>query len=383
MAVPIKIIPTTANVVAFTGTDSEYTARKFIAQCEDVMNNSYITEPGDKISFVRSKLQPGSQAHYLMESSTFTIPTENQDYESFKINFLETFDDCAKTDVVKSVNSVCERLGKSVFTKGRLDGQVVATQTASDLMRILKENSWVDHDNITTKDLHKFLEFFSYMLVLRDEERKASLSLDYKRENRMHDFSNKLKTKLEESAMDVHYPASKVASTQQIAAATNGKDLDLEETTSYANAVKNMAVVLTCHYCSKPGHTANRCYAKFKDRKRLKRTIPADFCARPPSSQSSASFKSEGTTSSGDGSVRPKRPALAERLQTAEGTKGKCSTPSPYSTSKYCSVHNSSTHSTDECHAIGVLREKIQKHARANSTPQSGEASRTDQTQPG
>ena len=59
---PIKVLPTVAEVRAFSGTDSEYSAGEYIAQCEDVMTNSYVTDSADKISFLRSRLQPGSRA---------------------------------------------------------------------------------------------------------------------------------------------------------------------------------------------------------------------------------------------------------------------------------------------------------------------------------
>ncbi len=66
-------------------------------------------EPGDKISFIRWKIEPGSLAHYLIDSSRFTEPTERQDYNTYKTLFLETFDDYGKTYVVQCINAVCER----------------------------------------------------------------------------------------------------------------------------------------------------------------------------------------------------------------------------------------------------------------------------------
>ncbi len=50
----IKLLPTSVSVRAFSGTDADYSARNFIRQCEDVMTNSFVTDDGDKIAFVRS-----------------------------------------------------------------------------------------------------------------------------------------------------------------------------------------------------------------------------------------------------------------------------------------------------------------------------------------
>ena len=80
---PIKVLPTVAEKRAFSGTVPEYSAREYIAQCEDVMANSYMTDNADKISFLRSHLQPGSQAAHTMCASAFTEPLRNRDYELF------------------------------------------------------------------------------------------------------------------------------------------------------------------------------------------------------------------------------------------------------------------------------------------------------------
>ncbi len=71
MATPIKILPTTASVRSYSGAETDYSAREFIEQCESVMRNASVTEPGVKIAFVESNLQPGSMACKLMQSSMF------------------------------------------------------------------------------------------------------------------------------------------------------------------------------------------------------------------------------------------------------------------------------------------------------------------------
>ncbi len=81
MATPIKILPTTANVRSYSGAEADYSAREFIGQCEAVMQNASVTEPSDKIAFVKSNLQPGYMACKLMQSSMFWVPMENNDYK--------------------------------------------------------------------------------------------------------------------------------------------------------------------------------------------------------------------------------------------------------------------------------------------------------------
>ncbi len=59
----IKLLPTSAAVRVFLGTDLDYSAQEFIRQCEDVMTNSFATDNGDKIAFLRSRIQPGSRVY--------------------------------------------------------------------------------------------------------------------------------------------------------------------------------------------------------------------------------------------------------------------------------------------------------------------------------
>ncbi len=46
----------------FSGSQNDYLGREFIGICEDVTHNSCVTEQGDKIAFVKSRLLPGSPA---------------------------------------------------------------------------------------------------------------------------------------------------------------------------------------------------------------------------------------------------------------------------------------------------------------------------------
>lgn len=78
-----------AEVKALSGSESGHTARDFILLCEDVMNYSAVSEPGDKIAYVRSRLQLGSPAAALMQTSAFMKPQVGRDYALFRSRFLE------------------------------------------------------------------------------------------------------------------------------------------------------------------------------------------------------------------------------------------------------------------------------------------------------
>ena len=362
--IPLKVLSTTIDVPSFSGVATGQTARKFIVRCENVMTHSLITAPEDKISFVLSKLEMGSLAHNMMDSSVFLEPIEEKDYDAFRLRFLETFDDCGRGHVIQGLNAICDRLIKSTATKGRLEAQVEASQTVGELIRIQGEGGWSNNSNITGENQRRFLEIFTYLLVLKDRERKATFALDFKPGEDLHVFSKRLQTRLKEGcATSSLYAAAAVADSQS---ASLGQDSVKE---SYAAAVKDSSVVLTCHYCSKPGHTANRCFAKQKDKKKLKKTpqpgVPPKFAS--------------------DAAVRPKRPTVAEQITRSSHTPRTAPTSTAVS-GKYCSVHNTNSHSLQECYAVESLRQRVQTQQRGSGAlggNHSGEASRPAQTRPG
>lgn len=209
----INVLPAPVTVTAFSGTDPNYSARDFLEQCENVMANSFVSDPADKIAFVRSRLQTGSQAHFQMSASAFTTPMEEKDYALFKIRFLEVFSDFTQKGVVKGVNSICERLAGLVFSHDTLDAQVHANKIAKNLKLLLTQNGWITNGSISVESVRNFLEFYTYMLTLKNTQRKSALALDFKPTDCLHDFCQRLKIKMEESPISARNSAATVAIT--------------------------------------------------------------------------------------------------------------------------------------------------------------------------
>lgn len=63
---PLWVIPTDVSIRQFSVTNTGYTARQFLDVSESAITNLFITEDHDKIAFIRSLLQPGSRALFLM-----------------------------------------------------------------------------------------------------------------------------------------------------------------------------------------------------------------------------------------------------------------------------------------------------------------------------
>ena len=352
----IKVLPTECSITEFAGTDSNYSARDFISRCEDVMRNSGITDPGDKISFVRSRLRPASEPHNLMQSSAFTDPTEKHEYNVFRTNFLETFGDYAKKSLVKSVSAVCERVAKEVCAKDELNAQIIAGRSVRDVISMLEDDGYFTADSMSKSNVRSFIEFFIYMLVLQDKKRRTALSLEFKLQDRLHDFVNKLKTKLEEQGNRAQSAVSNIAAAHSTSTEA-GKAADKTH-----HATGDVSQILTCHYCQRPGHTANRCYAKSRDRRREKK-------------QTAASASPAGARASATGAI-PKTPQTSASRTLAASASNTPKTP------KYCHLHDSRSHSRDECAKVIQLRQEMIA-ARASNTAPSGEAARTAKNTPG
>ncbi len=93
--------------------------------------------------------------------------------------------------MVHGINAICERLAQSTFAKGRLEAQVIASQAAADIVKIQRDNGWVNQDILSNKDHQNFLEIFTYMLVLKGGERKGLVSLEFNPADTLHEFSKK------------------------------------------------------------------------------------------------------------------------------------------------------------------------------------------------
>lgn len=245
--------------------------------CEDVMNNSYITEPVDKISFIRSNIKPGSLAARMMQASAFTDPLKQKNYDLFRTTFLETFGDNVEHSLVKGVAVAAETLLSGANAQSIIEAQIDAHRLSEDLGKYLKKSQWMA-DTMTDTNVVKFLEFLFYMQLLNGKLRKGSLSLKYEPKERLHDFVSKLKVKMQEREGEAHLMgASKTASvaasqvTSGIAALSLksiNKDRD-PWVMAVDSTPTNRKSRVVCEHCKQPGHVEKQCWT-------LKKVIEAN-----------------------------------------------------------------------------------------------------------
>ncbi len=148
-----------------------------------------------------------------MQASAFTKPLKRKDYASFRLNFLQTFSDNVKHSLVKGVNLAVEILLAGANSKDMYEAQVDANRVSEELMKYLQDNNWVDAGNMSNQNVCQFLEFFSYMLLLKGKTRRGALALKYE-PGELHGFVARLKTKTEEKEDETSIAASAVAASQ-------------------------------------------------------------------------------------------------------------------------------------------------------------------------
>ena len=180
------------------------------------------------------------------------------------------------------------------------------------------------------------------------------------------------------------YTTSTLAATDILPFPTQGQTSRLQQPCTPSSMIgampANQWVVLTCHYCNKPGHTANVCFAKKKEKKKRKDMSYADVATQgmqvprtqtqtqtnvTPQASVRPKTRSVGRGRGGrtSGHQRTSEPSTSFQPMTQPSqptTTSLSSLPHNTTSSKFCSVHNSSSHSTDECRLVRNLSRDFQ-----------------------
>ena len=244
----LKFLPVETNVKPFTGQDEDYSVRPFLSMCENVMRQSGTTDDVDKIAFVRSRLAPGSRALKMMQSVTFLPRNLGADYELFKKKMLRVFSGSTETPLMQQLYSIVEKVLEGPRTEDPWDASIPAGDQMESCMRVLKEQDWgvaPDKTTITFDSLSKFFEVFFLLFNVKGRTRHAFQSLPYGPNDSFDVLITAAENKMKEGECDA--PVA-VAITDEV------------PVESYAAVVKSCPEV--CSYCSKTGHTENRCFKR-------------------------------------------------------------------------------------------------------------------------
>ena len=183
------------------------------------------------------------------------------------------------------------------------------------------------------------------------------MSLEYKPTERLHEFSMKLKTKIEKGGED-RMAALRVAAAQAVPEAQTVAAADL--LCSYAEVAAAGKPKVLCSYCHRQGHSAYKCYKKRRD-------------------------KRQGIATGGQASphYKPHKDLPHTRESAASRqTPGTVRSDADKSTNAYCLIHECWGHSTEDCHRVVKLKAAM-KQERNFGGRQSGEVARAARNKPG
>ena len=344
---PIKVLPMTAAIPKFSNEDTSYSARDFICLCEDVMRTSSITDPVEKMSFVRLNVKEGSDVARLMQANVLSEPMIDRDYQLFRANFLDLFGDDTQDSMVKGVSAIVDRLISVVGTGNASSALGHSTRISEDMVNYLRDNGWAPNGVMTLEQVRKSYELFSYMAALQFPIRQKSLALTFEPTDKVHKFAFKLMSKLKETEEERE---------DSPLVATTLAGIETPPNRAYACSASNVRKEPVCSYCKQTGHRAHRCYVRKRDR----------WKANMPRGSVQASREA--------GNQRQGKRTHADATQ--QRALGYWVRGAPASDS-YCEHHNTTGHSLGECFA-GIKKSKpdlVGQKLRHSGT-QSGEASR-------
>ena len=313
---PIRVIPTDISIRHFTGSDSDYTARQFLDLCEASIVHSSITEDHDKIAFVKSRLQPGSRALILMQSSAFAAADIGTSYDLFKKHFIMIFGGGSQQSVIRQAAHTVEAIQSKTSTKAIWDGMVEANQLAVDSIKSLKDAKWFQEGKISEEGLKRFLEIQFYLFHIPEKARKACLTLAFKPETKLVDFVSQLEIKLQERGSDSDVKSS-------VAAPIQARSRSLPR----------------CYQCKQEGHFAAHC----------------------PSARGGVSTPS----SSREGPVRNfENKDKSSQVQQERK-------PTQHKQTSFCHIHGTGSHTSANCWKLKSIRKQNAKQSTRTPTSHS------------
>ena len=315
------------------------------------MVNTNITTGADKISFVRSQLAPDSLASEMMLAHAFDAKALNYDFSQFRMNFLEAFDNSQTQGSFQWIFQLADTLPSDLSSLGRMRGQSRAAKLATEAVTSLRASSCIHNEQISIEHLRDLIEFQYFVMFLTPQERRVASSLEYKPGDSLLHFASKINQKLKVLPPSFHTVASVLKESSAPAVPVTSTSAS---STSACSGITN-----ACSYCSKPGHTWERC---FKRRRNVGKSSPTSSSAHSSRYDSTEAlpFPSQGQASTQRSRLHRAPSRSPARAMTGPSYRSPSASRSGQSYSNMnlerppfnCLIHGPSGHPTEECRVI-------------------------------
>ena len=347
----LKILPTISHIEPFTGKEDNRTAQSFIRVCETSMVNTGVSDPHDKIAFLKHNLKVGSYAHQALTNEAFVRATQAGNYEEFKGHFLRLVGGVSQKQAVKVINRVCEKVMEKAYSRENVLAGGDAHECLLLLEQVITDFGWVesvkDEDMLTMEHFRTITQLLLYMFFLKREERSAALAIDFKKDAHLWDFQESVACKLEEKSSERKHVAAVTFPVQEEASPV----APITQKPDYSK--------LQCYYCNKMGHTATVCQIRKKDRAKSQGNVTGTGSNTMTGPNHVARGGAGPSTRPKLPPSRPQGPNVRQGYNPNSHTYAPRHKVSHHQSGKYCQVHKSATHDTTECYSVLRLGEQM------------------------
>ncbi|MPC60415.1 hypothetical protein E2C01_054459 [Portunus trituberculatus] len=132
-----------AGIREFTGKDSDFTFRDYVALCEATMTQCGIVDDVDEIHFLCSHPKAGSQPMRLMEAAIFVKPEREKDSATFREHVLTNFGKGTTRTVLTSAIAIADMVFSDHNIADLQDVQLAPYREANNFTRTLEDQGWV------------------------------------------------------------------------------------------------------------------------------------------------------------------------------------------------------------------------------------------------
>ena len=254
----LKIVQTPNLLKKFNGKDVNYNAKQFLETCEHSMKYVGVTSCDDRISYVLSHIDPGSEVFQQLNNFSLSKVIKLNDYEGFKTRFLDLFYHRGGASSVKRINTLVNKVTQNANQHSLHPSLPVATELTNVAIDLLDENGWFEGDKISRERLYDYFNLYHTLLSLKPSQRNIAMSVDFKPKDDMHDFICKLDVKIAEKDQESPSQMKTVSAVSQPVSSVKDKPVGRASNTAHQDP-------RTCFNCKQVGHIAVKCPAKPQD----------------------------------------------------------------------------------------------------------------------
>ena len=334
-----------------------------------MVKEPYIINDIDKISFVRSCIQPNSEASRMMSATAFRNARRLQNYAEFRENLFRVFGWGSLGGPLAWMFRMRDRTRRNFGDQNPNHAQALAGDTADDAEALMPGSPWVDdNDKISLIDFYKLMEYLQFILCLKGSDYHTATKHEFKKADELVTYAEKITSDYTASQPSA-FPVAPVTNVQNQSYAQNQLKSQKETGTTKKKWLPY------CKNCQERGHYTNQC--EFKEKH--KESIPPKPQNQP--NKPNTQWRTYGPSKQQGGSHRNPPQGNNQDMRNYGQSKQQGGSyrrpPQDIDQDMWCHIHEARTHNTEDCREF--IRCKNQALERIHQKKLSGEGPRASQ----